>query len=61
MPKCKQVSIQQESVERIDTNMEEALLNVDQGHSQLVKYYNTLSGNRERPLLLIQRNTVILK
>ena len=29
---------------------EEALLNVDQGHSQLVKYYNTLSGNRERPL-----------
>jgi len=40
------VSLQQESVERIDTNMEEALLNVDQGHSQLVKYYNTLSGNR---------------
>jgi syntaxin 5 len=40
------VSLQQEQVERIDANMEEALYNVDQGHSQLVKYYNALSGNR---------------
>jgi len=40
------VSLQQEQIERIDTNMEEALHNVDEGHSQLVKYYQTLTGNR---------------
>ncbi|EKX45724.1 syntaxin 5 [Guillardia theta CCMP2712] len=40
------VSLQQEQIERIDTNMDEALHHVDQGHTQLMKYYQTLTSNR---------------
>ena len=38
--------VQAEQIERIDTNMDDALHHVDQGHSQLVKYYQTLTSNR---------------
>lgn len=37
---------QAEQIERIDTNMDDALHHVDQGHTQLVKYYQTLTSNR---------------
>mmetsp|Transcript_16534 Transcript_16534/g.35011 ORF Transcript_16534/g.35011 Transcript_16534/m.35011 type:complete len:96 (-) Transcript_16534:48-335(-) len=40
------VSLQQEQIERIDTNMEDALQNVDAGHGELLKYYHTMTGNR---------------
>mmetsp|Transcript_99534 Transcript_99534/g.145492 ORF Transcript_99534/g.145492 Transcript_99534/m.145492 type:complete len:99 (+) Transcript_99534:53-349(+) len=40
------VSLQAEQIERIDSNMDESLHHVDQGHSQLVKYYQTLTSNR---------------
>jgi len=40
------VSLQAEQIERIDTNMDDALHHVDQGHTQLVKYYQTLTSNR---------------
>jgi syntaxin 5 len=40
------VSEQGEMVERIDANVEETVANMDAGHSQLMVYYNSISGNR---------------
>jgi syntaxin 5 len=40
------VSEQGEMVERIDSNIEETVANMDAGHNQLLVYYNSISGNR---------------
>ena len=40
------VQEQQENVERIDSNVEDALLNVESGHDELLRYFRSVSSNR---------------
>ena len=40
------VAEQGETVERIDDNMDESLTNVQSGQNELLKYLNSISGNR---------------
>mmetsp|Transcript_8378 Transcript_8378/g.18002 ORF Transcript_8378/g.18002 Transcript_8378/m.18002 type:complete len:350 (+) Transcript_8378:73-1122(+) len=40
------VSEQGELVERIDANVDETLLNIEEGRGQLMRYYNSISSNR---------------
>jgi syntaxin 5 len=40
------VGSQEETVIRIDSNMDQTLANVESGHSQLVKYYDRLRGDQ---------------
>eukprot|EP00762_Andalucia_godoyi_P003786 ANDGO_08526.mRNA.1 Syntaxin-32 len=40
------VAEQQDTVQRIDTDIENTLVNVEAGHNELVKLYNSLSSNR---------------
>lgn len=39
------VLMQEEMTVRIDANVEETLVNVDQGHNELLKYMDGLSSN----------------
>lgn len=40
------VSQQEEVVLRIDSNIEDTLVNVEAGHGQLIKYFDSVSGSR---------------
>jgi len=40
------VANQGETIERIDQNVDETMSNVEQGHTQLLKYFKAVSGNR---------------
>jgi len=40
------VAEQGETIERIDANTEEASLNVEEGHAQILKYRKTMEANR---------------
>jgi syntaxin 5 len=45
-PPAAQVAEQQSLVARIDENVDETLANVDSAKAQLLKYLNSISGNR---------------
>jgi syntaxin 5 len=45
-PPTPQVAEQQSLVARIDENVDETLANVDSAKAQLLKYLNSISGNR---------------
>lgn len=40
------VKEQEEMIQRIDTHIEDAHLNIDVAHSEIVKYFHTISSNR---------------
>uniref|UniRef100_V5IA44 Syntaxin n=1 Tax=Anoplophora glabripennis TaxID=217634 RepID=V5IA44_ANOGL len=40
------VKEQEEMVERIDTNVQDAEMNIEAAHAQIVKYFRTISSNR---------------
>jgi len=40
------VGQQEEVVLRIDSNIEDSLINVEAGHNQLLKYFDSISGSR---------------
>ncbi|KAF7282656.1 hypothetical protein GWI33_002195 [Rhynchophorus ferrugineus] len=40
------VKEQEEMVERIDTNVQEAELNIEAAHAQIIKYFKSVSSNR---------------
>lgn len=40
------VGQQEEVVLRIDSNIEDSLVNVEAGHNQLIKYFDSVSGSR---------------
>lgn len=40
------VKEQEELVERIDTNVQDAEMNIEAAHAQIVKYFNKISSNR---------------
>jgi syntaxin 5 len=51
------ISQQQEQVERIDMNMDDTLHYVDEGHSQLLQYFKSVSSNRS---LMIKSFAVVI-
>merc|ERR550519_2758732 len=40
------VKEQEEMVQRIDTNVENTALNVDMGHQEILKYFQSVTSNR---------------
>merc|ERR1719334_325654 len=40
------VKEQEEMVQRIDTNVEDTLLNVELGHNEILKYFQSVTSNR---------------
>ena len=40
------VKEQEEMVQRIDSNVEDTALNVDRGHNEILKYFQSVTSNR---------------